>query len=1260
MKPAYRVSLQIGILCLVLMLGIPSVAAFRAEHDETVIAIYLKENAPDIPLSYKGDVIVAAESVFSEVEGTTPVQVIRPVISLGRVRFDPASSSENWRWEGPGLYLIQFRGPVSRQIKDALTNMGMMVLDYVPHLAYLVWMDEDATPYLHGWGYVRAVVKYRPEMKISPGMDKFTGGRLILALGVRGRMRDPPGEIVSSVGGRIIHSYPLGGYTYFRFLGDVERAKTLALREDITWIETHEFERTDDEKATQIVAGNIPVVPGYQQWLKNKGVDGSGIIIGHVDTGAYAQHKDIAGRLIDVNTNGQDSGSHGTHTAGICCGNASSNKTDADGFQYGQGMAPNAKLITIELQSMSHSEYMQNIARRNGTITTFSWNVGSGTDYGAVEREYDIYVVDADSTISGEQPVSITFSAGNTGPGPGTITKPHCAKNVIAVGNSLSLRSSPPNIDQLASSSSRGPCEDGRIKPEVTAPGSNIMSAKAGTIDDHTSMTGTSMACPHVAGASALIQQWYKKKFGELPLPSLVKAMHINGATDMAGVSEPIPNMNEGWGRDNISNVIENGLKMYYHNEKSKLDTGKEITFKAGVADPGKPFKVTLVWSDAPGASGANPALVNDLDLVVEGSEGTYYGNVFSNGWSQTGGTPDALNPVENVFIKNPTQIYTIRIIGKNVPQGPQRFSLVVSNTLLSGASITLSTPKGGEVFHGGQSVSVTWTSNGSIMPNSVNLSFSKDNGTTWTDIAGGLPANFSYPWTVPRENTSVAVLKVEAVDQMGTKIFSRSGSFMIDSGPPASMASPLPGYTLNSTFDIGFTANDTLSGVENVQLFYRKGSTGVYTPGPVSNSSPIRFTAPSEGRFEFYTIAKDKAGNNESSKGSPEAWTEVDITAPSVVKTAPVNNSKGLNTNLSVRITFSESMNTTGVKVEVTPQKTPENPQWALNDTELSFSLTSLLLNTEYEIKISGKDLAGWVMPSYILKFTTIERIIVPATIDGVVKDGTTHQPLEGAEIRGYKAGTTEVVNMTTTDPQGVYTLTLPPGNYDINVSMPGYEPSQITVSLKEGESRTCDFEIYRPGGVPGTVTGYVRDEKGTPIVDASVSAGGNNTSRTDMHGAYTLSLLPGEYTLVASANGFSAQSVKITIISRQTLFQNFTLKPEPKPQKDILSEMMPWLILIIIVAAVTAAIVAFIILMKRKKALTTVCPFCKTVSPKGTQSCPNCGLLLDMPQATTPSTPSAGYQQPPPPPYDAYQYQPPQDTSQSEYPPDQGYPPG
>jgi hypothetical protein len=86
-------------------------------------------------------------------------------------------------------------------------------------------------------------------------------------------------------------------------------------------------------------------------------------------------------------------------------------------------------------------------------------------------------------------------------------------------------------------------------------------------------------------------------------------------------------------------------------------------------ADPGRPVRITLTWTDAPGAANASPALVNDLDLeVIElATNQVFKGNVFTDGFSTTGGAFDARNNVECVYLQQPNGGYEVRVLASNL-----------------------------------------------------------------------------------------------------------------------------------------------------------------------------------------------------------------------------------------------------------------------------------------------------------------------------------------------------------------------------------------------------------------------------------------------------------------------------------------------------------------------------------------------------------------------------------------------------------------
>ena len=389
----------------------------------------------------------------------------------------------------------------------------------------------------------------------------------------------------------------------------------------------------------------------------------------------------------------------------------------------------------------------------------------------ALAGDYTLDSANTDSFVWTNRDIVITFSAGNSGVDANSngvvdndsIGSPATAKNVLTVGasenaradnwpcdTSLTYTSSDPyqsgqtcnsmggnqanflgtwgsryptsfptnplfsdvtagNSNQMASWSSRGPVDDTRIKPDVVAPGTWILSAFSNLYQqgygdpvnpqngihqwdgwgmpynsDYKYMGGTSMSNPIAAGGVTVIRDYYNKAKGINPSAALVKATLINSAVDMAdenndGVNDndfPIPNVHEGWGRINLATATDGTIQYVEETPTGGLSTGGSQNFT--VTPTGGPLKVTLVWSDYPSTETASVNLVNNLDLTVTNGSNTYRGNVFSGGWSVTAGTADNRNNVENVYVQSPSGSYTITVNAFNVPNGPQKFALVV------------------------------------------------------------------------------------------------------------------------------------------------------------------------------------------------------------------------------------------------------------------------------------------------------------------------------------------------------------------------------------------------------------------------------------------------------------------------------------------------------------------------------------------------------------------------------------------------------
>src|SRR5205814_9670532 len=259
--------------------------------------------------------------------------------------------------------------------------------------------------------------------------------------------------------------------------------------------------------------------------------------------------------------------------------------------------------------------------RAGAVIGSNSWGDDVQGRYDLSAAEFDGLVRDADSARPGDQPYILEFSAGNAGPGAQTIDSPAVAKNVIATGASQNDRPDfflyADGIDAMADFSSRGPCEDGRIKPDVVAPGTWISSLRSvlGTddfawaviSDNYIYEGGTSQAGPHVSGAAAVFVQYYRSSYGgRTPSPALVKAALINSAIDMDDSfgTDPVPNMDEGWGRIDLTPMVASDLTFEFIDQSALLTNGQVFEHRVLVGGTRESLKITLAYTDVPGFPG--------------------------------------------------------------------------------------------------------------------------------------------------------------------------------------------------------------------------------------------------------------------------------------------------------------------------------------------------------------------------------------------------------------------------------------------------------------------------------------------------------------------------------------------------------------------------------------------------------------------------------------------------------------------------------
>ncbi len=413
----------------------------------------------------------------------------------------------------------------------------------------------------------------------------------------------------------------------------------------------------------------------------NGGLDGTGEVGALSDSGLDHDHGDFGTRSVGIHhTYGPDNSAadtnsgHGTHVSAIMLG-------DGSGDSSTKGVAPGATFHFYQLehdQSGSLARWgslydmFRDARQKSAHVQSNSW--GAQTSWG----QYTSDSRSADSFLHDYDDFLVLFAAGNEGSqGSSSIPPPGTSKNVLTVGASTTGRPGTAASGQIASFSSLGPTADGRIKPDIVAPGVQICSARAleaqspagwscssarhsGTNTPlYMSADGTSASTPVVGGAALLARQFLRQEMGiSNPDSALIKAVLINGAKDLGTAN--IPNMDEGWGQLDLEESLypQSGIiaKSIFYDSSQVLTAGHSYAYTYAL-DGSYGIDVTLVWNDKEGsASGSQSStrLVNDLDLTVTAPDGTVYkGNDFANGLSTTGGSKDSLNNVERVRLDN-------------------------------------------------------------------------------------------------------------------------------------------------------------------------------------------------------------------------------------------------------------------------------------------------------------------------------------------------------------------------------------------------------------------------------------------------------------------------------------------------------------------------------------------------------------------------------------------------------------------------------
>ena len=469
-------------------------------------------------------------------------------------------------------------------------------------------------------------------------------------------------------------------------------------------------------------------------------LDGTGIRVGIWDEARVrSTHQELAGRVtvMDSTTSIFDS-DHATHVAGV---------VGATGIvANAKGMAPKVNLNSYDW----NSDYTE-MTQAGAALATDSSKIPlSNHSYGydATVNEMGVYNIEPRNTdaLASSLPFYLIFwAAGNDQRnlsslgGYQSITYDALSKNIMTVGAVQdavlgSVRSV--SNASMTSFSSWGPCDDGRIKPDVVANGWELYSSSSTGDTSYVSKTGTSQAAPSAMGSAALLQQLYAREFsGERMRASTLKGLMIHTTDDLGNSG---PDYQYGWGLINVKAAADVILSHKADLSRPKLIEGTLSRTTSGVKtytnnytfvwDGVSAIRATLAWTDPAGSTqtatdSRTPNLVRNLDLKIISPNGTTnlpYVMPFVGTWTQASMSLPAIrgknnvDNVEQVYLESPMAgTYTVSVVlDGTLSRGvSQTYSLIITGgegtPVNPSPSVSVTSPVDGTSFAKGSSVTV-------------------------------------------------------------------------------------------------------------------------------------------------------------------------------------------------------------------------------------------------------------------------------------------------------------------------------------------------------------------------------------------------------------------------------------------------------------------------------------------------------------------------------------------------------------------------
>lgn len=390
---------------------------------------------------------------------------------------------------------------------------------------------------------------------------------------------------------------------------------------------------------------------------------------------------------------------HGTHVGGTLV--AKGTNLDA------KGMAPKASLLSYDWNN-DETEVISQISERGLLLSNHSYGIPILNDEGEMNApvwlmgNYDTSSKNWDDIAVASPYYLMVTSAGNSGAdnysggvkdGFDKLTGEKNAKNNLVVANANPFVNAANGFIislVINSSSSQGPSDDGRIKPDISGDGTNLLSTSNSNTTAYGTSTGTSMASPNVAGSLLLLQQYYNQLNSSYLRSSTLKGLVCHTARDGGNIG---PDAKFGWGLLDVKKAAQLIQNDNLAESKAliledELSQGETFTYEVNILSSQK-LEATLSWIDPSGLAKDNivnspiAALVNDLDIRIKKlpTEVYFPWKLQLSDVSLAAIKGDNLvDNVEKVEVANALGQYVIEVTHKgNLSNSLQKFSLIIS-----------------------------------------------------------------------------------------------------------------------------------------------------------------------------------------------------------------------------------------------------------------------------------------------------------------------------------------------------------------------------------------------------------------------------------------------------------------------------------------------------------------------------------------------------------------------------------------------------